>query len=126
MNRSECCGAKVYDDTDICSECLEHCDIWEDQLMEVAIKRTREQIYKININELIEHIKIWHSDCKKCEVADILNSSHYTVEKLINAVYETDSELFDSFIEKKVEHDKECNWKNIDTINNFTELVFRN
>ena len=31
MNRSECCGAKVYDDTDICSECLEHCDIWEDK-----------------------------------------------------------------------------------------------
>ena len=27
MNKSECCGAKVYDDTDICSECLEHCNI---------------------------------------------------------------------------------------------------
>ena len=23
--RSECCGAIVYDDTDICSDCLEHC-----------------------------------------------------------------------------------------------------
>lgn len=23
--RSECCGAKIYDDTDICSDCLEHC-----------------------------------------------------------------------------------------------------
>ena len=93
--------------------------------MEVAIKRTREQIYKSNINELIEHIKIWHGDCKKCEVADILNSSHYIVEKLINAVYETDSELFDSFIEKKVEHDKECNWDNIDVLNDCNELVFR-
>jgi hypothetical protein len=30
MNRSECCGAKVYDDTDICSKCLEHCDVWQD------------------------------------------------------------------------------------------------
>ena len=28
MGRSECCGAIVYDDTDICSKCLEHCDIW--------------------------------------------------------------------------------------------------
>lgn len=26
MNISECCGAIVYDDTDICSECKEHCD----------------------------------------------------------------------------------------------------
>ena len=31
MDRSECCGAKVYDDTDICSECLEHCDIWNEE-----------------------------------------------------------------------------------------------
>ena len=23
--RSECCTAKIYDDTDICSDCLEHC-----------------------------------------------------------------------------------------------------
>ena len=30
MLYSECCGAIVYDDHDICSECLEHCDVWED------------------------------------------------------------------------------------------------
>ena len=30
MNKSECCDAKVYDDTDICSKCLEHCRILED------------------------------------------------------------------------------------------------
>tara|TARA_R110002096_G_scaffold64342_2_gene156898 strand:- start:133 stop:300 length:168 start_codon:yes stop_codon:yes gene_type:complete len=24
---SDCCARKVYDDTDICSECLEHCEI---------------------------------------------------------------------------------------------------
>jgi len=23
--RSECCGAEIYDDIDICSDCLEHC-----------------------------------------------------------------------------------------------------
>lgn len=23
---SNCCGALIYEDTDICSECLEHCD----------------------------------------------------------------------------------------------------
>lgn len=30
---SNCCGAYIYDDTDICSECLEHCDeeIWEEE-----------------------------------------------------------------------------------------------
>ena len=31
MNMSECCGAKVYDDTDICTECLEHCDTWNEE-----------------------------------------------------------------------------------------------
>jgi len=31
MGRSECCGAEVKDDTDICLECLEHCDIWYEE-----------------------------------------------------------------------------------------------
>jgi len=31
MNISDCCGAKVYDDTDICTECLEHCDTWNEE-----------------------------------------------------------------------------------------------
>ena len=26
-NYSECCGAMVYAETDICSDCQEHCDI---------------------------------------------------------------------------------------------------
>ena len=30
MLRSECCGAIVYDDYDLCSDCYEHCDVWED------------------------------------------------------------------------------------------------
>ena len=24
---SDCCGASIYPDTDICSECKEHCDV---------------------------------------------------------------------------------------------------
>lgn len=35
---SNCCGAIIYDDTDICSECKEHCDIIEDYEYE-AIKQ---------------------------------------------------------------------------------------
>jgi hypothetical protein len=31
MNMSECCDARVYDDTDICTECLEHCDTWNEE-----------------------------------------------------------------------------------------------
>ena len=31
MMYSECCGAIVYDDYDLCSECLEHCDVWEEE-----------------------------------------------------------------------------------------------
>ncbi len=30
MLRSDCCGAQVYDDYDICSDCYEHCDVWVD------------------------------------------------------------------------------------------------
>ena len=30
MMYSECCGEIVYDDYDLCSECLEHCDVYED------------------------------------------------------------------------------------------------
>ena len=30
MYRSECCGGMVYDDYDICSDCLEHCEVWFD------------------------------------------------------------------------------------------------
>jgi len=30
MLYSECCGEMVYDDYDICSECLDHCDVDED------------------------------------------------------------------------------------------------
>lgn len=30
MNKSNCCDAMVYDETDICSECGEHCEIIED------------------------------------------------------------------------------------------------
>lgn len=30
MCRSECCGAEVKDDTDICLDCYEHCDVWYD------------------------------------------------------------------------------------------------
>lgn len=28
MYYSNCCSSVVYDDTDICSECLEHCDTY--------------------------------------------------------------------------------------------------
>ena len=29
---SDCCGATIYDDTDVCSECKEHCGVqeWDD------------------------------------------------------------------------------------------------
>ena len=30
-NDSECCGAPVWDDTDICTECGEHCGIEEEE-----------------------------------------------------------------------------------------------
>ena len=28
MELSCCCGAKVWSETDICSKCKEHCEIW--------------------------------------------------------------------------------------------------
>jgi hypothetical protein len=35
---SNCCGARVHDDTDICSECKEHCKPLEDYEYEAARK----------------------------------------------------------------------------------------
>ena len=47
MMYSECCGAIVYDDYDLCCECLEHCDVWEDddtedEIMEKLLKTQKE------------------------------------------------------------------------------------
>ena len=33
---SNCCGAKMYDDCDICPECKEHCESIEDYEYEAA------------------------------------------------------------------------------------------
>ena len=29
---SECCGAYIYEDTDICSECKEHCEPFKEDI----------------------------------------------------------------------------------------------
>ncbi len=31
MKRSDCCGADKYGDYDICLECKEHADFWDDE-----------------------------------------------------------------------------------------------
>lgn len=31
MKRSDCCGAEKYGDYDICLECKEHADFWDDE-----------------------------------------------------------------------------------------------
>ena len=31
MKRSDCCGAEKYGDYDICLECKEHADFWDDK-----------------------------------------------------------------------------------------------
>ena len=31
---SDCCGARIYEDTDICSACKEHCDPQEEEEIE--------------------------------------------------------------------------------------------
>jgi hypothetical protein len=35
---SNCCGAKMWDDCDICPECKEHCEVIEDYEYEAAAK----------------------------------------------------------------------------------------
>lgn len=30
-NYSDCCGARIYEDTDICSACKEHCEPQEEE-----------------------------------------------------------------------------------------------
>ena len=39
MLYSDCCGAIVNDDYDICSECLEHCDIYDDEIDYVEVEK---------------------------------------------------------------------------------------
>ena len=41
---SNCCGAMVYDDTDICSECKEHCEPTEDYEYEAAQREAYEEM----------------------------------------------------------------------------------
>ena len=31
MKRSDCCGAEKYGDYDICLDCKEHADFWDDE-----------------------------------------------------------------------------------------------
>ena len=47
MLYSECCGEMVYDDYDICSECLEHCDVWEDEEADDDYLAQVEQLLKL-------------------------------------------------------------------------------
>lgn len=35
---SECCGAEQYLETDLCSECLEHTDFYDDEEEEIAVE----------------------------------------------------------------------------------------
>ena len=47
MMYSECCSELVYDDHDICSECLEHCESYydgddDDEMMEKLLEMNPE------------------------------------------------------------------------------------
>ena len=52
MLYSECCGEIVYDDYDICSECLEHCDTWEDD--DEELEHLAEEIGECMIAEALQ------------------------------------------------------------------------
>ena len=41
---SDCCGALMYDDCDICPECKEHCEPIEDYEYEAAKKEAYEEM----------------------------------------------------------------------------------
>jgi hypothetical protein len=49
MNTSNCCGAKVYDNYDICTDCWEHCGVEE------TIEETNDRKYtNPNINAIYD------------------------------------------------------------------------
>ena len=54
---SDCCGAPIYEDTDICTECKDHCGIMEDEdLMEdnwLEIKRNIQLLYVVSVEWVI-------------------------------------------------------------------------
>jgi hypothetical protein len=41
---SDCCGAIMWDDTDICSKCKEHCEPMEDYEHEAAKKEAYDEM----------------------------------------------------------------------------------
>ena len=91
---SNCCGAYVYTDTDICTKCKEHCDIEEinekpklpnDKAFNEKLKESgrilnesmQDFLKEINMNEeLIKELEQDVKDCEK-EVAKVKEEIEY-------------------------------------------------
>ena len=55
MMYSECCSERVYDDYDICSECLEHCEVWEAEEADDDYLAQVEKLLKLEPEPTIEN-----------------------------------------------------------------------
>ena len=49
---SSCCGAPVYDDYMICSDCKEHCDYQEPVTVGTYYDKPKVKLFKIRLNQL--------------------------------------------------------------------------
>ena|SRR3990167_6557094 len=84
---SNCCGAPVYSDTDICTDCKEHCEI-EEEKMERMIDLDQ---YNEKRSEIISQLSI-------SKVWDCINQ-HYCPTPEANKRFEEElKEVLDDFI----------------------------
>lgn len=68
MKYSECCNAIIYDNTDICSDCLEHCDSCENE--------EGEWIMDIILYVIISVLIIVYYKLKETKWIKLINKAH--------------------------------------------------
>lgn len=97
LKLSNCCQAMVYDDTDICSECLEHCDVDEDEdenNLEVKIF-----VVSLLLQELIDQT---YGDTRfKHQLKFHLRETQKSLDQILSVKY--DSNELSLFISKATE-----------------------
>ena len=102
LKLSNCCQAMVHDDTDICSECLEHCDV-EDDSLEVKIF-----VVSLLLQELIDQT---YGDTRfKHQLKFHLRETQKSLDQILSVNYDSDElSLFISKATKALEEAIEIN-----------------
>ena len=90
MIRSDCCGARYWQELDICADCKEHCDTYDDDEDE-EIKEFRIQLSQVDgmateLTYLTTEVEDFKDESLRDELEDIL----YQLETVINNIQESE------------------------------------